>query len=131
MKFHYEKPPMVVATLLDGSDINLHAIKKEGKAIIEVSNHTKTQLHLSMRRGEYVTGMNFIPEKSQKFKFAEKTEMNYFQSKVVTKHYFKLSKSQNKAALEQHIANLLEQVLQLDNEAGFEVTVWDNTGQFI
>ena len=111
------------------ADVSQRIIREEKRMIVDVKNHTKTTVRLSLigkdENGQDATnGLNLIPEASNVFSFHTKTEWNYGTGRQVTKNYFKITKKQGYKELIQHIANIIREYLKIEDLSDFTLVLY-------
>lgn len=125
MKIYYVPVPGSTTTSLLG-DFNKEVCLRERKLIVELYMVSMTRVGITLRSGNTAINANYVPSKSQGFKFDLKTDFNFFTGNYQIKHYFKLSRKQSLPQLQEHIKNIAVDYFNLALCADFDIHIYDN-----
>lgn len=126
MKIEYTPTPFMTETDVFGKFDKAEVIAAK-QVIVDVSEHTKTRLWLSLRYKTKTIGVNYVPPGSEHLKFHLEVRHNMFAGNSVRAHYFVVSKKQGLPELEEHVKNIVKNVFSLTDDSDFTIIVWTGT----
>lgn len=100
-----DQPTSLLTSPMSSTEDFFKQVADTGFLAIDVRNHTKTRLHVSIRNGSFSFGINMV---SRKFKTHNERSFNVWTNEPMESNYFKVLKAQRREQVIEYVNEQLD-----------------------